>query len=195
QGGDLRPRRTRGRAYRRSRVLRRDPRAARGVHRGEDPAMRLDLEGSRRFGLSRRGAREAVRAGRVGGDRRASTRPGREVAESARIERCRGRPAKRTVRTRLAVLHEDADVIVVDKPAGLLTVPTEERERDTLWSRVLHYLQLRHGGRPYAGIVHRLDKDTSGALVFARHRRALHALQERFRRHDIDREYVALSSG
>ena len=121
--------------------------------------------------------------------------PGAEVAEGARVELVPDRPSKRTVRTRLAVLHEDSDVIVVDKPAGLLTVPTEARERDTLWSRVLQYLQLRHGGRPYAGIVHRLDKDTSGAVVFARNRRALHALQDRFRSHDIDREYVALAGG
>ena len=93
------------------------------------------------------------------------------------------------------MLHEDSHVLVVDKPAGLLTVPTEAREKDTLWSRALHYLQHRYGGRPYAGIVHRLDKDTSGAVVFARSRAALHALQARFREHAIDREYVALVEG
>ena len=157
--------------------------------------MRLDLEVSRRFGLSRRAAREEVRAGRVDVDGEPLDAPGADVAEGARLEHFPDRPARRSVRTRLSVLHEDADVIVVDKPAGLLTVPTEERERDTLWSRVLQYLQLRHGGRPYAGIVHRLDKDTSGAVVFARNRRALHALQDRFRAHDIDREYVALVQG
>jgi 23S rRNA pseudouridine1911/1915/1917 synthase len=157
--------------------------------------VRLDLEVSRRFGLSRRAAREAVRAGRVDVGGRTVDAPGVDVPEGSSVELVRDRPAKRVVRTRLEVLHEDADVIVVDKPAGLLTVPTEARERDTLWSRVLQYLQLKHGGRPYAGIVHRLDKDTSGAVVFARHRRALHALQDRFRAHDIDREYVALVSG
>ncbi|HEX4439662.1 MAG TPA: RluA family pseudouridine synthase [Thermoanaerobaculia bacterium] len=157
--------------------------------------MRLDLEVSRRFGLSRRAAREAVRSGRVDVGGETASLPGAEIAEDARVEFVPDRPSRRAVRTRLSVLHENADVIIVDKPAGLLTVPTEERERDTLWSRVLQYLQLRHGGRPYAGIVHRLDKDTSGAVVFARNRRALHALQELFRRHDIDREYVALAAG
>jgi len=157
--------------------------------------MRLDLAVARRFGLARRAAREAVRSGRVDVDGETQDEPGAEVAEDARVELFPDRPARRTVRTRLAVLHEDDDVIVVDKPAGLLTVPTEARERDTLWSRVLQYLQLRRGGRPYAGIVHRLDKDTSGAVVFARNRRALHALQDRFRRHDVDREYVALAEG
>jgi len=157
--------------------------------------MRLDLEVSRRFGLSRRAAREAVRSGRVDVGGETASLPGAEIAADARVEIFPDRPSRRTVRTRLAVLHENADVIVVDKPAGLLTVPTEARERDTLWSRVLQYLQLRHGGRPYAGIVHRLDKETSGAVVFARSRRALHALQDLFRRHDIDREYVALAAG
>jgi len=157
--------------------------------------MRLDLEVSRRFGLSRRAAREAVRGGRVDVNGETLELPGAEVAEGARVDLVRDRPSRRNVRTRLAVLHEDPDVIIVDKPAGLLTVPTEARERDTLWSRVLQYLQLRHGGRPYAGIVHRLDKDTSGAVVFARNRRALHALQDRFRSHDIDREYLALAGG
>jgi 23S rRNA pseudouridine1911/1915/1917 synthase len=99
------------------------------------------------------------------------------------------------VRTRLSVLYEDAAVLIVDKPAGLLTVPTEANEKDTLWARALHYLQHRYGGRPYAGIVHRLDKDTSGAVVFARSRSALHFLQDRFKEHAIDREYVAIARG
>jgi 23S rRNA pseudouridine1911/1915/1917 synthase len=117
------------------------------------------------------------------------------VAAGARLEFHPQRPLRRRVKTRLLVLYEDDDVLIVEKPAGLLTVPTEAREKDTLWSRALHYLQHRYGGRPYAGIVHRLDKDTSGALVFARNRAALHALQDRFRTHAIDREYVALVAG
>ena len=157
--------------------------------------MRLDLAVAEAFDLSRRAAREAVRRGRVDVDGAAVDEPGFSIPPDARIELHPDRPARRTVRTRLTVLYEDADVLVVDKPAGLLTVPTEAREKDTLWTRAIHYLQHRYGGRPYAGIVHRLDKETSGALVFARNRSALHALQELFRRHAIDREYVALVEG
>jgi 23S rRNA pseudouridine1911/1915/1917 synthase len=157
--------------------------------------MRLDLAVSQKFGLSRRSAREAVRSGKVDVDGTPADEPGREVAPGARLDFRPDRPRRRRVRTRLLVLHEDRDVLIVDKPAGLLTVPTEEREKDTLWARALQYLQLRYGGRPYAGIVHRLDKDTSGAVVFARSRDALHALQDRFRTHAIDREYVALVAG
>ena len=158
--------------------------------------MRLDLAVARAFGLSRRAARDAVRAGRVDAGGVTVDEPGAEVdPETAKIELHADRPARRRVRTRLAVLYEDDDVVIVDKPAGLLTVPTEAREKDTLWSRVLFYLQHRYGGRPYAGIVHRLDKETSGAVVFARRRDALHFLQDRFREHAIDREYVALVAG
>jgi 23S rRNA pseudouridine1911/1915/1917 synthase len=157
--------------------------------------VRLDQAVAQRFSLSRRQAREAVRRGRIDVDGATAEEPGLEVPPGAAIELHVERPVRRSVRTRLAVLHEDDDVLIVDKPAGLLTVPTEAREKDTLWTRAIHYLQHRYGGRPYAGIVHRLDRDTSGALVFARNRSALHALQELFRRHAIEREYVALVEG
>jgi len=157
--------------------------------------VRLDLAVARTFGLSRRAARDAVRAGRVDVSGRTVDEPGTDVEPETKVELHASRPARRRVRARLSVLHEDGDVIIVDKPAGLLTVPTEAREKDTLWSRVLFYLQHRYGGRPYAGIVHRLDKDTSGAVVFARNRAALHFLQERFREHAIDREYVVIAAG
>jgi 23S rRNA pseudouridine1911/1915/1917 synthase len=157
--------------------------------------VRLDLVVSRTFGLSRRAAREAVRAGRVDVGGATVQEPGATVGPEARIEYRPDRPLRRRSSVRLSVLHEDRDVLIVDKPAGLLTVPTAAREKDTLWSRAIHYLQQRYGGRPYAGIVHRLDKDTSGALVFARNRDALHFLQDRFRRHEIEREYLALADG
>ena len=157
--------------------------------------MRLDLAVARRFGLSRRAAREAVRSGRVdvGGETR--DEPGAEVAETSPLSHHADRPARRRVRTPLRVLAEDDDLIVVEKPAGLLSVPTAEREKDTLLSRVSLYLQHRYRRRPYVGVVHRLDRDTSGALVFARSREALRALQRLFREHAIEREYVALVEG
>ncbi len=157
--------------------------------------MRLDLAVARAFALSRRAAREAVRAGRVDRDGVTVDEPGLDVPEDARLAWDPNRPARHNIKTRLSVLHEDDDVLIVDKPAGVLTVPTAERERDTLHARALDYLQHRYHRRPYAGIVHRLDKDTSGALVFARHREALHALQALFRVHDIEREYLALVAG
>jgi 23S rRNA pseudouridine1911/1915/1917 synthase len=157
--------------------------------------MRLDLAVSRAFGLSRRAARDAVRAGRVDLEGAVADEPGREVDGSEKIAFHPSRPARYRVRSRLSVLAEDADFLIVDKPAGLLTVPTAEHEKDTLLARVLDYLHHRFGRRPAAFVVHRLDKDTSGAVVFARNRPALHFLQDVFRRHAIEREYLAIVEG
>ena len=157
--------------------------------------MRLDLAVSRTFGLPRRAAREAVRAGRVDVDGAAADEPGREVTEGAALSYAPDRPARYRVRSRLSVLAEDPDFVVVEKPAGLLTVPTARREKDTLRARVIDYLHHRFGRRPSVYVVHRLDRDTSGAVVFARTRPALHFLQELFKRHAIEREYVAIAEG
>ena len=157
--------------------------------------MRLDLAVSRAFGLSRRAARDAVRAGRVDVEGAVADEPGRDVAANAKLAFHPGRPARYRVRSRLSILAEDADFVIVDKPAGLLTVPTAEHEKDTLLARVLDYLHHRFGRRPTAFVAHRLDKDTSGAVVFARNRPTLHFLQDVFRRHAIEREYLAIVEG
>jgi 23S rRNA pseudouridine1911/1915/1917 synthase len=157
--------------------------------------MRLDLAVSRAFSLSRRAAREAVRAGRIEVDGVSADEPGLDVPETAKLAFHPSRPARYRVSTRLSVLAEDDDFVIVDKPAGLLSVPTAEHEKDTLLARTLDYLHHRFGRRPLAFVAHRLDKDTSGSVVFARNRPALHFLQDLFRRHAIEREYLALVEG
>jgi 23S rRNA pseudouridine1911/1915/1917 synthase len=157
--------------------------------------VRLDSLVSQRFQLSRRAARDAVRAGRVDVDGSARDEPGLEVPEGADLRFDPNRPERRRVRSLLTVLIEDPLFLIVDKPAGLLTVQTAEHESDTLFARALSYLQHRYRRRAWVGVAHRLDKDTSGALVFARTRDALRDLQEKFRAHRIDREYLALVEG
>jgi 23S rRNA pseudouridine1911/1915/1917 synthase len=90
-----------------------------------------------------------------------------------------------------AIVHEDEDLIVVDKPAGLLTAPTPESDRNNLVS-----LLARTGGsrRPIF-VVHRIDLDTSGLLVFARNDDTNKALSELFRQHDLSREYLTVAAG
>ncbi|HVG24341.1 MAG TPA: RluA family pseudouridine synthase [Thermoanaerobaculia bacterium] len=93
----------------------------------------------------------------------------------------------------LAILHEDDDVIVVLKANGLLTVATE-RERETTAQAYLNvYLQSKGAERVH--VVHRLDRETSGVLVFAKHFAAREALKEKFAAHDIERVYVAAIEG
>ena len=158
--------------------------------------MRLDKLVSERFGLSRRAAQDAVRNGRIDVAGVCCDEPGREVASGAAVAYFPSRPKARTVASRLHVLHEDRYILIVDKPAGVLTLPTQAHERDTLVDRAQRYLAIRHGGqRPFVGVVHRLDKDTSGVLALARTGAAVRAFQALFKAHDIERQYLAVVEG
>jgi 23S rRNA pseudouridine1911/1915/1917 synthase len=158
--------------------------------------VRLDKLVAERFGLSRRAAQEAVRNGRVDVDGVRCDEPGREVGDETPVAFFPNRPKARAVVTRLKVLHEDRHVLIVDKPAGVLTLPIPDRPRDTLIERAGQYLSIRHGqARPFVGVVHRLDKDTSGALAIARSPEAVRAFQALFRAHDIERQYLAVVEG
>ncbi len=97
----------------------------------------------------------------------------------------------------LAILHEDAHLLVLDKPAGLVVHPATSHATGTLVNALLHHCggQLAVGGERRPGIVHRLDKDTSGVMVVAKDDPTLAALQEQFSAHTIDRRYLALVDG
>lgn len=92
------------------------------------------------------------------------------------------------------VLYEDNDIIVVRKPAGLLTVATPDERERTVYFHLREYLQTRNS-RQRLFIVHRLDKFASGILVFAKSMQAKEALQDLFSRHDIERRYWAIVEG
>jgi 23S rRNA pseudouridine1911/1915/1917 synthase len=99
-----------------------------------------------------------------------------------------------------AVVHIDTHVIVVDKPSGVSTVAFDETETGTLDDRVRDWLshdgrRARGGGRPALGVVHRLDKETSGLLVFARTWLAKQSLTAQFRAHTVVRRYLAIATG
>ena len=98
----------------------------------------------------------------------------------------------------LTVLYEDADLIVVDKPAGMAVHPAPGSPDRTLVNALLHHCrgQLSGiGGVARPGIVHRLDKETSGVMVAAKTDAAHAGLSALFARHDIERAYVALVRG
>ena len=97
----------------------------------------------------------------------------------------------------LDVLFEDEDVAVVDKPAGLVVHPGAGRSVGTLAHRVLHrYPETAAvGGERRPGIVHRLDRDTSGALIIARSGRAYAALTEAFAERRVRKRYLAIVYG
>ena len=96
------------------------------------------------------------------------------------------------------VIHEDAHIIVLNKPPGLVVHPAPGAGSGTLVNRLVHHFpDLRHAGedRSRPGIVHRLDKDTSGLLVVARTPKSLLFLQKEFRYHRVEKTYLALVSG
>jgi 23S rRNA pseudouridine1911/1915/1917 synthase len=95
------------------------------------------------------------------------------------------------------VRYEDADLLVVAKPAGLVTHPTEGRRRGSLVNRLLGMgvALAPAGGTLRPGIVHRLDAGTSGLLLVAKTDRAYEALRAMLRAHDVDRTYAALVRG
>lgn len=92
------------------------------------------------------------------------------------------------------ILFEDADVIVVDKSAELLTVPTDAKEPHTLIYRVSEHVRRTTRGSS-ALVVHRLDRGVSGLLVFAKNEDASESLQAQFAAHKPDRRYQAFVAG
>ncbi|MEM1105865.1 MAG: RluA family pseudouridine synthase [Pseudomonadota bacterium] len=98
----------------------------------------------------------------------------------------------------LDILHEDADLIVVNKAAGMAVHPAPGTWSGTLVNALLHHCSgdlPGIGGVERPGIVHRLDKDTSGVLVVAKTEAAHRGLSQLFAAHDIDRVYSALTRG
>ncbi len=93
-----------------------------------------------------------------------------------------------------AIVFFDRDLVVVDKPVGMLSNPYEPGDKDTLVDRT-RILLRRTGGRGELGVVHRLDKDTSGLMMFTRNLEAKRILALQFRAHDIERVYHAIAHG
>jgi len=100
---------------------------------------------------------------------------------------------------KLNIIYEDKDIIAIDKPAGLTVHPTKKHEQNTLVNALLaYYPPLKGVGdepelRP--GIVHRLDKDTSGLMVIAKNNEAFHWLKKQFSERKVEKKYTALVIG
>jgi 23S rRNA pseudouridine1911/1915/1917 synthase len=98
----------------------------------------------------------------------------------------------------LPIVFEDEHLLVVDKPAGLVVHPAAGNRDGTLVNALLHHCGgslSGIGGVARPGIVHRIDKDTSGLLVVAKHDKAHEGLARQFADHSIDRRYLAIVSG
>ena len=102
------------------------------------------------------------------------------------------------VKMDINIVYEDDDLIVVDKPSGLVVHPGSGNYDNTLVNGLMHYTNSLSdiNGEERPGIVHRIDKDTSGLLVIAKNNKSHAILSEYFKKHDnIKREYIALICG
>lgn len=102
--------------------------------------------------------------------------------------------AAETGRCALRIVYEDDDIIVVDKPAGLLTIATEREKLDTAYRTLTDHVR-KSDARARIFIVHRLDRDTSGLLLFAKSAVVKRALQDHWHETVRERRYVAVVEG
>jgi 23S rRNA pseudouridine1911/1915/1917 synthase len=152
-------------------------------------------------GLSRSRLKALIEEGRVTRSGVRIARPAEKVRAGETIELALPAPAPARPLPQaipFAVLYEDADLIVLDKPAGLVVHPAPGNQDGTLVNALLAHCGdslTGIGAERRPGIVHRLDKDTSGVMVVAKTELASAALTQAFAARDIDRAYLALCWG
>ena len=147
-------------------------------------------------------ARAWIDTGKVYIDGNRATDPGRLVVRGERLELRMSAPKAQPASelNREAIVYFDDDIVVVNKPPGLMTVPhpasSEPLTLDRLVTALLRSLDPNtRRTRDTVGVVHRIDKETSGLVVFTRNFPAMQALSEQFRQHSIQRRYLALAHG
>jgi 23S rRNA pseudouridine1911/1915/1917 synthase len=157
---------------------------------------RLDVHLAQRLGVSRTAAQALIEGGAVTVD--GQLRPKRHLVTGA--ERIEVAPAAQPAAeaevepARFMIVHEDPHVLVIDKPPGVVVHPARGHEHGTLAQALAG--RVAGGDDPgRAGIVHRLDRDTSGLLVAARTEAAHAALKGQLGRREVTREYLSLVEG
>jgi 23S rRNA pseudouridine1911/1915/1917 synthase len=179
------------------------PRQVRLAVAPEDAGQRLDrFLGAHLAELSRTRLQELIDRGQVRVDGVARKRSYHvEAGETLIVEIPAPRPSvAKPEAIPLEILYEDDDVVVVNKPAGLVVHPGAGVKSGTLVNALLHLYGTggklsSAGGELRPGIVHRLDKETSGALLVARNDAAHRALAEQFAARQIEKTYIALLHG
>lgn len=141
---------------------------------------------------SRTTLRQLLQHGRVRVNGEVEKDAKREIAEDEEVDVSQ-KAVNIALPATLGLLYEDADLLVVLKSAGLLTVATERERATTAQAHLNAYLKQKGEGRVH--VVHRLDRETSGVLVFAKNLETRDRLKDKFAAHDVDRVYVAIVEG
>jgi len=115
---------------------------------------------------------------------------------ATRVKRSQpGRARARELAFGVRLVHEDADALVIEKPPGLPSAAPAGTETPSVFSSVLRHVRARSGGRARAFVVHRLDREVSGLMLFARSERALAWFKQELRARRVERIYLALVEG
>ena len=166
----------------------------------DDAGTRLDQFLAGRLGACTRSQiQRLIREGRVALDR-TTARAGTAVRPGDVVRVDIPAPVPATPRPEalpLEVVHDDTDLVVVNKPAGMVVHPAAGHADGTLVNALLHHVRDLSGigGELRPGIVHRLDRGTSGLMVVAKHDRAHAELARQFADREVEKEYVALVWG
>ena len=145
---------------------------------------------------SRTSVKHWIEAGRVTVDGSVVRRGDTAVTDRDRI--VLGEPPPPPFPSQMRRIHEDEDILVIEKPHGLLSIATEHERERTAYRLLADWLALQPvlgKYRPRLFIVHRIDRETSGVLLFAKHATAKNALQEQFKVRRVERVYVAVVEG
>ncbi len=165
------------------------------------PGGRLDrLLADQDEAVSRTRWQQCIRDGLVLVNGRVTTRPSEMLAGGERIEATVPEPEPVDIEPEsipLEIIYEDDDLLVIDKPAGMVVHPSPGHERGTLVHAALaHAPQMDGvGGKRRPGVVHRLDKGTSGLILMAKNDITHRWLQSQFANREVKKEYLALVDG
>lgn len=164
------------------------------------PETRLDVRVSETLGITRSRAAKLIRGGQVTVDGKVSLKPGFPVTEGNDVLATLPPPQIMEARPEdiaLAIVYEDAHMAVVNKPAGMVVHPAAGNASGTLVNALLYHLHDLSGigGTLRPGIVHRLDKDTSGLLLIAKDDAAHLALSRALKERTIHKTYLAVCAG
>ena len=161
---------------------------------------RLDVFAAALCGVTRSRAEGLIRSGRVSVDGEAQIKPGLKLKPLQAVRATVPEAVPAAVEAEdidLDIVYQDADLAVVYKPSGMVVHPAAGNERGTMVSALLRHLDNLSGigGEIRPGIVHRIDKDTSGLLLVAKNDRSHVCLSEQIKAHTVKRAYRAIVIG
>lgn len=160
----------------------------------KEPCELLDFLMKAKDGISRSTAKSLLSKRQVYVDNVITTQYNYPLKRGAKIQISKDKGKKEFRSSLLKIVYEDAYIIVIEKRAGLLTIGTDKQKERTAHSILNEYVQ-RSARQNRVYVVHRLDRDTSGLLIFAKDEKTKFTLQDHWEKMVKDRRYVAVLSG